>query len=135
VAAVAGAADDVIDRGAEKILKELFTWGQRNIRPVEADKFLSLCLRIVNASPMSRGASEILSPNIMALWSLAGDVNDSYESTIALFDLYRDARAKIVRSMLGRTPEGEKFGSTAMDVDGGGVVWRGAWWVGRTGVI
>jgi hypothetical protein len=76
VAAVAGAADDVIDRGAEKILKELFTWGQRNIRPVEADKFLSLCLRIVNASPMSRGASEILSPNIMALWSLAGDVND-----------------------------------------------------------
>jgi hypothetical protein len=27
------------------------------------------------------------------------------------------------------------FGSIAMDVDERCVVWRGAWWVGRTGVI
>jgi hypothetical protein len=91
------AADDKFERGAEQILTRLLKNEKGLSR--HGDKYLSLCLRVVNSSPMSRGISNLLPAEVLNYWISIGKVDNSYESSVAFFELYRDPRSRMIRSM------------------------------------
>lgn len=93
---MAQAADDKFDRGAEQVLRGLLaTQGKKS----EAywDNFLSLCLRIVNMTPLSRRMSAALPEEVNNVWNIL-HVDATEKSTIAFFELYRDPRRWLVDS-------------------------------------
>jgi hypothetical protein len=90
------AADDKYERGAEQVLKDLFSRGGG--ASGKGDKFLSLCLRIVNSSPMSRAISDSLPRRLVSYWKSIGNANVSYESSLSFFELYRDPRSRMLRA-------------------------------------
>ncbi|TCO61077.1 NACHT domain-containing protein [Actinocrispum wychmicini] len=90
------AIDDKYDRGAEQVLKKLLGSG-RAFSGSHRDKYLSLCLRIVNSSPMSRSVSNSLPEKILGYWQVTyKSVDKSHESSVAFFELYRDPRARMI---------------------------------------
>jgi hypothetical protein len=89
--------DDKFDRGAESILKSLIERGER--ASGYGDKYLSLCLRIVNSSPMSRQISTPLPGEIQSYWRKIGRIDETLESSRAFFELYRDPRNRVLRAL------------------------------------
>jgi NACHT domain len=99
------AVDDKFDRGAEQVLQILFEEGRKVAPSLVSDRFLALCLRIINSSPMSKRVATALPGMVASYWEEIDDVNDSRESTYALFELYRDPRSRI----LSATDQGWKL--------------------------
>lgn len=89
--------DDKFDRGAESVLRTLLNKGQR--ASTHGDKYLSLCLRIVNSSPMSRAISGPLPGEVLSYWSKIGRINETVDSSRAFFELYRDPRNRMLRAL------------------------------------
>jgi hypothetical protein len=92
------AVDDKFDRGAEQVLQILFDEG-RKARALPIDGFLALCLRIINSSPMSKIIAAALPGLVTNYWQEIAHVDDSRESTYALFELYRDPRSRILSAV------------------------------------
>lgn len=97
------AADDKFEKGAEQTLQILAEQG-RHKRGPSSDKFLALILRIVNSSPMSRNIASSLPGLVMSYWNRIDDVSDSPESTLALFELYRDPRSRVIAAFTAGSP-------------------------------
>lgn len=92
------AAEDKFDRGAELVLSQLLNDG-RHKAAIYGDKFLHLCLRIVNSSPMSKNVTGFLPRQILTYWSRIGDIEKTVESSTALFAMYRDPRTKLIKAL------------------------------------
>lgn len=92
------AVEDKYDRGAEQVLKYLLD----RTRTVAGyrDKYLSLCLRIVNSAPMSRAVSESLPRRISDYWKAMPGIDGSHGSSTAFFELYRDPRARMIEAAM-----------------------------------
>jgi hypothetical protein len=97
------AMDDKFDKGAELTLIALADRGKAK-QGKDADRFLALCLRIVNSAPMSRAIAESLTGIVMSYWKRSGPIDQGRESTVALLQLYRDPRSKILSAARGATP-------------------------------
>jgi hypothetical protein len=91
-------ADDKFDRGAELVLTRLLEVGRAKAH-IYGDKFLYLCLRIVNSAPMSSTVTEFLPERILYYWKRIGSLHNSLESTTSLFELYRDPRRKLLKAL------------------------------------
>ncbi|MCC8244226.1 NACHT domain-containing protein [Saccharothrix luteola] len=109
------AVDDKYDRGAEQVLQHLLQRG-RTVASYR-DKYLSLCLRIVNSSPMSRAVSQSLPDRVSEYWRSMLDVGTSYDSSTAFFELYRDPRARMVDAAL-RSVETQRSGHLKRSIEG-----------------
>lgn len=103
------AVDDKFDRGAEQVLKYLL----ERTRTVAGyrDKYLSLCLRIVNSAPMSRAVSESLPRRISDFWRSMQGVDGSHESSTAFFELYRDPRTRMIEAAMKSLEDVETEGA------------------------
>jgi len=114
---MAQAVEDKFDRGAEKTLQILVDSGKAKTGAF-ADKLLALCLRIVNAAPMSRAVALGLPGLVMSYWSRVDFVDDTRDSSMALFDLYRDPRDRLLAAAKGEIPikwKSEEFGASALN--------------------
>ncbi|WP_165922500.1 NACHT domain-containing protein [Pseudonocardia endophytica] len=90
------AFDERVERGAEKVLRLLVARGTRGRTGVVADNYLTLCLRTVNVCAMSRAIIDLLPQMCLDFWREAGPVKTTNRSSAALFELHRDARAKML---------------------------------------
>ncbi|MFC8792255.1 NACHT domain-containing protein [Streptomyces cinereoruber] len=86
-------ADEKYDRGAETIVAGILSRTKSVGKPT-AKKYVSLSLRILNASPLPKRTTDAIFRALFAFWDRA-EMVDTHESAIDLFDLYRDPRSRL----------------------------------------
>lgn len=94
-------ADDKYDGGATEIIKALLERA-KGIAWQQADKYIPLCLRIMNAAPIPSATSDAIFDVVFKHWSKC-DVESTMATSVALFELYRDPRSRLI-SGLGQNP-------------------------------
>ncbi|EME52748.1 P-loop containing NTPase [Amycolatopsis decaplanina DSM 44594] len=95
-------SEDKVNRGAEQILIELLRRARKVAR--YGDSYLSLCLRIVNSSPMSARISSDLPKSVHDFWKRLDGMDKTRVSSVAFFELYRDPRRRMIRAMSEDNP-------------------------------
>lgn len=105
---LAQAYDDKNERGAERIFKTLSARGLTS-EIAQPDQYLALCLRIVNACAMSHSVTRLLPATCVHYWAKIQSVDGSVKSSRALFELHRDARAKILAAFDTGTDQSRYF--------------------------
>ncbi|MFI6016447.1 NACHT domain-containing protein [Streptomyces sp. NPDC051287] len=86
-------ADEKYDRGAEEIINGLLE-RTRSLGKVQASKYVSLSLRILNSAPVPKQTTDAVFTGLFEYWSRA-DLHATESSAIDLFDLYRDPRNRL----------------------------------------
>ncbi|MFF7713468.1 NACHT domain-containing protein [Streptomyces sp. NPDC007988] len=86
-------ADEKYDRGAEEIISGLLE-GTRSLGKVQASKYISLSLRILNSAPVPRAITDAVFNGLFDYWERS-EVETTEQSATALFDLYRDPRSRL----------------------------------------
>lgn len=92
-------ADDKFDRGAEYLIAHLIKVGDSR------EKRLALCLRLINSAPVSARLADSLFNEVFAHWRDTA-ANGTFESTIAVFELYRDPRERLLARVRGHRDTG-----------------------------
>ena len=87
-------ADVKTYRGAEEVLNELLRVGREQRKL--SDKYLALCLRILNCSPVSGKVTRRLIKSVIDFWNQELAIDGTSQSSLALFSLYRDPREHVV---------------------------------------
>ncbi|MEY9938154.1 NACHT domain-containing NTPase [Streptacidiphilus sp. MAP5-3] len=95
-------ADDKYDGGATEIIKALLERA-KEIAGQQADKYIPLCLRLMNAVPIPSATSDLIFDAVFKYWAKC-DVERTAVTSVALFELYRDPRSRLISS-LGQNPE------------------------------
>ena len=80
-------ADEKFDRGAEQLIKQL-------LLDVSGPGLLALCLRLVNSAPVSGPMIDKIFSRVFAGSSSTREPD--YDLTMALFELYRDPRTRLL---------------------------------------
>ncbi|HVQ97063.1 MAG TPA: NACHT domain-containing protein [Mycobacteriales bacterium] len=88
--------DDRSDRGAQDVIEGILERG-RKVRQ-DPDKFLTLCIRILNTAPVGGYLTEKLVDQLFAAW-MATPADSSLNSAKAVFELYRDPRTRVGRKL------------------------------------
>ncbi|MEW1995091.1 NACHT domain-containing protein [Streptomyces coelicoflavus] len=86
-------ADEKYDRGAEEIIAGLLD-RTRSLGRVQASKYISLSLRILNSAPVPRAMTDSVFNGLFDYWERS-EVQTTEQSATALFDLYRDPRSRL----------------------------------------
>ncbi|MYX58252.1 NACHT domain-containing protein [Streptomyces sp. SID8382] len=86
-------ADEKYDRGAEDIIVGLLD-RTRSLGKVQASKYISLSLRILNSAPVPRVITDAVFNGLFDYWERS-EVETTEQSAAALFDLYRDPRSRL----------------------------------------
>ena len=87
-------ADESRDRGAEQVINNLLSRSSALNRTLEY-KYLSLCLRIVNSSVVNKRTMARVFDRLFSYWSCTNP-DDCFDTSVALFELYRDPRARFM---------------------------------------
>ncbi len=86
-------ADEKYDRGAEDIINGLLE-KTRSLGKVQASKYISLSLRILNSAPVPKKTTDAVFAGLFEYWSRS-ELDGTEASAAALFDLYRDPRNRL----------------------------------------
>lgn len=86
-------ADEKYDAGARDIVSGLLTRGGSGLH---ASKYIALCLRMMNAAPIPPRATDAVFNALFNHWADV-DPEDSLITATALFELYRDPRARLLQ--------------------------------------
>ncbi|MFJ6369643.1 NACHT domain-containing protein [Streptomyces virginiae] len=86
-------ADEKYDRGAEEIINGLLE-RTRSLGKVQASKYISLSLRILNSAPVPKKTTDAVFSSLFDYWDRS-EINATEPSSVALFDLYRDPRNRL----------------------------------------
>ena len=98
-------ADDKYDGGAREVVAGLMD-KTRGIGWRNAPKYISLCLRIMNAAPLPPASTQLIFDALFEHWK--GSPPDSNLVTaVAVFDLYRDPRNRFIDILRSRPERAE----------------------------
>ncbi|MEV7071647.1 NACHT domain-containing protein [Streptomyces sp. NPDC093990] len=98
-------ADDKYDGGAREVVAGLMDKA-RGLGRKNAPKYISLCLRIMNAAPLPPDSTKLIFDALFQHWA-DGPSQSDYVTATATFDLYRDPRNRFI-STLREQPEKAK---------------------------
>ncbi|MFJ6076128.1 NACHT domain-containing protein [Streptomyces sp. NPDC093065] len=98
-------ADDKYDGGAREVVSALMDKA-RGLGWKNAPKYISLCLRIMNAAPLPPASTQQIFDALFQHWDGSPPESD-YVTAVAIFDLYRDPRSRFV-SILREQPDRAK---------------------------
>ena len=87
-------ADEGRDRGAEYVIKNLLSRSTTLSKSLEY-RYLPLCLRIVNSAVVNKRIMDEVFERLLSYWSETNP-DDSFDTSVALFELYRDPRARFM---------------------------------------
>ncbi|MET9045280.1 NACHT domain-containing protein [Streptomyces sp. NPDC004362] len=90
-------ADDKYDGGAREVVAGLMEKA-RGLGWKNAPKYISLCLRIMNAAPLPPASTKLIFDALFQHWGDSSP-DSSYVTAEATFDLYRDPRNRFVASL------------------------------------
>ncbi|MEV0842718.1 NACHT domain-containing protein [Actinocatenispora sera] len=93
------AYDDKQDRGAERILRDLMKLGHEG-RKLRSGSHVSLCVRILNATPVNARLVREVVLDVFRVWSTQS-VKMDRASFISLLQLYKDPRRIVIRFLMG----------------------------------
>ncbi|MFD7696586.1 NACHT domain-containing protein [Streptomyces sp. NPDC059805] len=95
-------ADDKYDGGAREVVAGLMEKA-RGLGSRNAPKYISLCLRIMNAAPLPPDSMKLIFDALFQHWE-DGSPESDHVTAMATFDLYRDPRNRFI-SALREQPE------------------------------
>ncbi|MGA4951482.1 NACHT domain-containing protein [Streptomyces lydicamycinicus] len=98
-------ADDKYDGGAREVVAGLMEKA-RGLGWKQAPKYISLCLRIMNAAPLPPDSTKAIFDALFQHWADSAP-ESNYVTAVAVFDLYRDPRNRFI-SALKEKPERAK---------------------------
>nr|WSZ16127.1 NACHT domain-containing protein [Streptomyces canus] len=87
-------ADDKYDGGAREVVAGLMEKA-RGLGWKNAPKYISLCLRIMNAAPLPPASTQAIFDSLFQHWKGSSPESD-YVTSVAVFDLYRDPRSRFI---------------------------------------
>ncbi|UED85049.1 NACHT domain-containing protein [Streptomyces profundus] len=104
--------DEKYDRGAEAIVAGLLEKA-RSLGRVNAKRYVSLSLRILNAAPLPKRTTDAIFATLFSFWERT-PLNDTEESSTDLFDLYRDPRNRLHALLSGGLTQGDSAAARAV---------------------
>ncbi|WP_336318809.1 NACHT domain-containing protein [Streptomyces lavendofoliae] len=87
-------ADDKYDGGARDIVSILMTRSKNSSRQASA-KYLSLCLRVMNAAPLPPQATDAIFDVLLNAWN-TNNLETGHDTALAVFELSRDPRNRFI---------------------------------------
>ncbi|MFD3377636.1 MULTISPECIES: NACHT domain-containing protein [unclassified Streptomyces] len=90
-------ADDKYDGGARDVVLSLMERSKNTSREASA-KYLSLCLRVMNAAPLPPQSTDAIFDALLAAWD-AGSPESSRDTAMAVFELSRDPRNRFIAKL------------------------------------
>ncbi|MFF3713303.1 NACHT domain-containing protein [Streptomyces phaeochromogenes] len=90
-------ADDKYDGGAREVVAGLMD-KSRGLGQKSASKYISLCLRIMNAAPLPPASTKLILDALFQHWESNPPESD-YTTGVAVFDLYRDPRNRFIAAL------------------------------------
>jgi hypothetical protein len=99
-------ADDKYDGGARDVVSSLMERSKNSSRQASA-KYLSLCLRVMNAAPLPPQSTDAIFDVLLATWD-TDSLESSRDTALAVFELSRDPRNRFIAKLRTNTHHAEQ---------------------------